>query len=67
MTKKQLDFIRINIFAEMHPEVVEALEELGGNWDDVSMQKYNLMVDEGKDPQEVATLMLENAGIIQRK
>ncbi len=54
-------------FAETHPEVVEALEELGSHWDDASMQKYNLMVDEGKDPQEVAMLMLENAGIIQRK
>ena len=51
-------------YAEEHPEVVEALRELGGNWTDEAMQQYNLMVDEGADPREVATLMLQDAGLI---
>ncbi len=51
-------------YAEEHPEVVEALIELGGNWTDAEMQQYNLMVDEGADAREVATLMLQAAGLI---
>ena len=51
-------------YAEEHPEIVEALRELGGNWTDEAMQQYNLMVDEGADPREVATLMLQDAGLI---
>ncbi len=51
-------------YADEHPDVVEALRELGGNWTDEAMQQYNLMVDEGADPREVATLMLQDAGLI---
>ena len=49
-------------FAEQHPDVVKALEELGGTWTDADMQKYNLMVDEGQDVKKVAQLMLNEAG-----
>lgn len=51
-------------YAEENPEVIEALRELGGKWNDEDMQNYNLMVDEGADAREVATLMLEDAGLI---
>ncbi len=51
-------------YAEEHPEVVQALIELGGHWTDKEMQIYNLMVDEGDDPRDVATLMLQDAGLI---
>ena len=53
-------------FAEQHPEVVKALEELGNTWNDEDMQKYNLMVDEGQDVKKVARLMLEEAGLIKK-
>lgn len=52
-------------FAEKNPEVVKALEELGGNWTEADMQKYNLMVDEGEDARKVAELMLKDAGLIE--
>lgn len=51
-------------YAEENPEVVTALEELGGHWNAEDMQQYNLMVDEGADTKEVATLMLQDAGLI---
>lgn len=51
-------------YAEENPEVVEALNELGGHWTEADMQAYNLMVDEGDDAREVATLMLQDAGLI---
>lgn len=52
-------------FAEANPEVVAALNELGGHWTtDEEMQKYNLMVDEGESTVDVATMMLEDAGLI---
>ncbi len=50
--------------AEANPEIVEALNELGGHWTDEDLQKFNLMVDEGADPKEVATQMLKDAGLI---
>ncbi len=52
-------------FAESHPEVVKALEELGDKWSDADMQKYNLMVDEGQDTKKVANIMLKKAGLIK--
>lgn len=52
-------------YAEKNPEVVKALEELGGNWTEEDMQKYNLMVDEGEDARKVAELMLKDAGLIE--
>lgn len=52
-------------FAEKNPEVVKALEELGGNWTEEDMQKYNLMVDEGEDARKVAEMMLKDAGLIE--
>ena len=51
-------------YVDANPVVVEALEELDGTWTDEDMQNYNLMVDEGGDPREVATLMLQEAGLI---
>ena len=52
-------------FAKENPEVVKALEELGNKWTDEEMQKYNLMVDEGANAKEVATLMLKDKGLLQ--
>jgi len=51
-------------YAEENPEIVAALRELGGNWTDEQMQQYNLMVDEGANPRDVATQMLQEAGLI---
>ena len=51
-------------YAEENPDVIEALYELGGKWSDEDMQQYNLMVDEGADAREVATLMLQEVGLI---
>lgn len=51
-------------YADENPEVVAALKELGGNWTEAEMQIYNLMVDEGGSVEEVATLMLQDAGLI---
>ena len=51
-------------FAKENPEVVTALEELGGKWTDAEMQMYNLMVDEGDSAKDVALLMLKDAGLI---
>ena len=49
-------------FADQHPEVVKALDELGGSWSNEDMQRYNQMVDEGEDLKKVARLMLKDAG-----
>jgi len=51
-------------FAKEHPDIVKALNELGGHWTDEDMQKYNLTVDDGGDAKEVATQMLKDAGLI---
>lgn len=51
-------------YADENPEIVEALNELGGHWTEADMQAYNLMVDEGEDARVVATLMLQEAGLI---
>jgi hypothetical protein len=37
---------------------------LGGKWTDEEMAQYNLMVDEGGNARDVATLMLRDAGLI---
>jgi len=52
-------------YAEENPGVVEALNELGGHWNDEAMQQYNLAVDEGADARETATQMLKDAGLIE--
>lgn len=52
-------------FATENPEIVSALNALKGQWSDEEMQYYNLMVDEGKDAREVATLMLRDKNLIQ--
>lgn len=52
-------------YAESHPDVVAALEELGGQWTEADMRKYNLMVEEGGDAKEVAISMLQDAGLIE--
>ena len=51
-------------FAENNQAVIDALIELGGQWSDEELQVYNLMVDEGADAREVATLMLRDKGFI---
>lgn len=51
-------------YAEKNPEIVAALNELGGHWSDEDMQQYNLLVDEGADARVVATQMLKDAGLI---
>jgi len=53
-------------YAKDHPEVVKALEELGGHWTDEQMQAYNLMVDEGESAKDVAMLMLTDAGLLEK-
>ena len=55
--------IRVD-YAEKNPEIVAALNDLVGRWTDEDMQRYNLMVDEGADAREVATLMLRDVGLI---
>ena len=51
-------------FAKKDPKLVELLNALGGHWTDADMQKYNLMVDEGKNAKDVAALMLKDAGLM---
>ena len=55
--------VRID-YAEKNPEITAALNDLGGQWTDEDMQRYNLMVDEGADARDVATLMLRDVGLI---
>lgn len=52
-------------YTKENPEVVKALEELGNKWTDKEMQKYNLMVDEGANAKEVATLMLKDKELVK--
>ncbi len=51
-------------FADAHPDLVELLNELGGNWTEAELQDYNLRADEGQDVKEVATAMLTDKGLI---
>ncbi len=51
-------------FAEANPEVVTALEELHNQWTTEEMQQYNLLVDEGQNAREVATMMLTDKGLL---
>jgi len=52
-------------YAEENPEIVAALNDLGGKWNDEELQMYNLSVDEGeKTAREAATQMLKDAGLI---
>lgn len=50
---------------EAKPEVGAALEELNNLWTDEDMQEYNLAVDEGANVRDIATQMLEDAGVLQ--
>lgn len=52
-------------YAKENPEVVKALEELAGHWTEAEMQVYNLMVDEGEKADAVATIMLQDAGLLE--
>jgi osmoprotectant transport system substrate-binding protein len=51
-------------FADANPAVVEALMLLKGKFTDEDAQKYNLMVDEGGDPRDVAEQALKDKGLI---
>ncbi len=51
-------------YADANPAVVEALMLLKGKFTDEDAQKYNLMVDEGGDPREVAEQALRDKGLI---
>jgi len=53
-----------NEFANKHPNILTTLSKLNGIWTDEDMQRYNLMVDEGGNVSEVATLMLTGKNII---
>ncbi len=50
---------------EKHPNLKTDLEALGNLWTEEEMQQYNLMVDEGTDIKEVATMMLRDKGLIK--
>jgi len=52
-------------FSKENPDITEALNQLGNQWTDIEMQQYNLMVDEGADPRQVATQMLKDKGLIE--
>lgn len=54
-------------FASENPDVVEALKELKDHWSEEDMQIYNLMVDEGGKPRDVATQMLVDEGLIKQQ
>lgn len=45
-------------YAKKNPKVYNALMELGNRWTEQDLQKYNLMVDEGGNIEEVAREML---------
>jgi osmoprotectant transport system permease protein len=51
-------------FAQSHPKVVEELEKLKNIWTNEDLQKYNLMIDEGKKVSDVATLMLNDKNLL---
>ncbi len=51
-------------YAEANPVVVDALNMLNDKFTDEDMQKYNLAVDEGGDPKEVAAQALKDKGLI---
>lgn len=51
-------------YADANPAVVEALMLLKGKFTDEDAQKYNLMVDEGGDPRDVAEQALRDKGLI---
>ena len=51
-------------FADANPDIVELLNELGGNWTEADMQGYNLLVDEGANATDVARNMLKDKGLI---
>jgi osmoprotectant transport system substrate-binding protein len=52
-------------YADANPAVVEALLLIEGKYTDEDAQKYNLMVDEGGDPREVAEQALRDKGLIE--
>lgn len=51
-------------FAESHPEVIAALDNLANRWTEEEITKYNLMVDEGQDPRAVGERMLREKGLL---
>lgn len=51
-------------YAKANPVVVDALNMLNDKFTDEDMQKYNLAVDEGGDPKEVAAQALKDKGLI---
>jgi glycine betaine/choline ABC-type transport system substrate-binding protein len=51
-------------FVDKNPKVVAYLNKLKGVWSNEDMQKYNQMVDDGKDIDKVATQMLQDKNLI---
>lgn len=51
-------------FANDHPDIVKELNKLENVWTNKDMQKFNLMIDEGEDVKDVATLMLKDKNLI---
>ncbi len=52
-------------FADANPAIVDALMLIKNQFTDEDAQKYNLMVDEGGDPREVAEQALRDKGLIE--
>ncbi len=52
-------------YANENAVIVSTLNLLNGKFTDEDMQKYNLLVDEGGDPKEVATKALKDKGLIE--
>lgn len=50
-------------YVQEHPAVIDALEMLHNQFTDEDMQRYNLAVDEGGDPKEVAAQALRDKGL----
>jgi glycine betaine/choline ABC-type transport system substrate-binding protein len=51
-------------YVDEHPEVVDALSALSGQFTDEEMQQLNLRVDEGETPYDVAVDALTSKGLI---
>ncbi|MGI6169614.1 MAG: glycine betaine ABC transporter substrate-binding protein [Christensenellales bacterium] len=51
-------------YVNEHPAVADALNRLEGLFSDEDMQHYNLLVDEGGDPREVAIQALTDKGLV---
>jgi len=56
--------IMLQSFADEHPELVNDLGKLENVLTDSDMRYYNLMIDEGANVKDVATMLLEDKNLI---